>query len=101
MTCKILTAQIKKIYYWLISRGLFPEEQKRYRKGTRGTGDLPYIDQHILKESKTKRKNVAMAWIDYKKAYDLVPQSWIIDYLKMYKISDEVINFIEEAMKNW
>ena len=31
--------------------------------GERRTGDLRYIDQHILKETKTSRKNVAMAWI--------------------------------------
>ena len=40
-----------------------------------------------------------MDWIDYKKAYDMVPQSWIINCLKMYKILDEVINFIEKTMK--
>ena len=40
-----------------------------------------------------------MAWIDNKKAYDIVPQSWIINCLKMYKISQEVINFIEK--KTW
>ena len=42
-----------------------------------------------------------MAWIDNKKAYDMVPQSWIINCLKMYKISDEVKNFIEKTMKTW
>ena len=78
---------------------LFPKEQKGFRKGTKG--DLPYIDQHILKESKTRLKNVVMARIDYKKTYDMVPQSWIIDCLKMYKISDEVIKFIDNTMKNW
>ena len=31
----------------------------------------------------------------------MVLQSWIIDCLKMYKISDEVIKFIKETMKNW
>ena len=31
----------------------------------------------------------------------MVPQSWITDCLKMYKISDEVIKFIVETMKNW
>ena len=46
-------------------------------------------------------KNLAMAWIDYKKAYDMVSQSWIINCLKMYKISHEVINFIEKTMKTW
>ena len=99
MMWKILTAQIRdKIYYSLTSRGLFPDEQKRCRKRSRGTAELLYIDQHILNESKIRRKNLAMAWIDYKKAYDMVPQSWIIHCLKMYKISHEVINFIENTM---
>ena len=102
MMWKILTAQIReKIYYSLISRGLFPNEQKGCRKGSRGTAELLYIDKHILNESKNRRKNLAMAWIDYKKAYDMVPQSWIINCLKMYKISHETINFIEKTMKNW
>ena len=102
MMWKILTAQIREdIYYSLTSRGLFPDEQKGCRKGSRGTTELLYIDQHILSESRNRRKNLAMAWIDYKKAHDMVPQSWIINCLKTYKISHEVINFIEKNMKNW
>ena len=102
MMWKILTAQIReKIYYLLTSRRLFPDEQKGCHKGSRGTVELLYTDQHILNESKTRRKNLAMAWIDYKKAYDMVPQSWILHCLKMYKISHEVINFIEQTMKTW
>ena len=31
----------------------------------------------------------------------MVSQSWIINCLKIYKISDEVINFIEKTMKTW
>ena len=62
MTGKILTAQIREeIYNTLTSRGLFPEDQKGCRKGSRSTGELLYIDQHILNESKTRRKNIAMA----------------------------------------
>ena len=82
------TNKEREIYNSLISRGLFPEEQKGCRNWYRGTEELPYIDQHILNESKTTRKNLAMAWIDYKKAYDMSPQSWMINCLKMYKISD-------------
>ena len=99
MMWKILTVQIREnIYYSLTSCGLFPDEQKRCRKGSRGTAELLYIDQHILNESKTRRKNLAMTWTDYKKAYNIVPQSWIIHCLKMYKISHEVINFIKMTM---
>ena len=100
-TCyvKILTAQIREeIYNSLISCGLFPEEQKGCCEGSRDTEELLYIDQHILNESKTRRKNLAMAWIDNKMAYDMVPQSWIIN---CRKISNEIINFIEKTMKTW
>ena len=76
MTWKILTTQIRvEIRYLLTSRGLFPDEQKGCRKGSRGTAELLYIDQHILNESKNRRKNLAIALIDYKKAYHMVPQS--------------------------
>ena len=72
MTWKILTAQIREeIYYSLTSCRLFPKEQKGWRKGSRGTEELLYIDQHILNESKPRQKNLAMAWIEYKKAYDM------------------------------
>ena len=102
MMLKILTAQIReKIYSSITSRGWFPDEEKGCCKGSRGTAELLYIDQHILNERKTRRKNLAMAWIDHKKAYDMVPPSWIINCLKMYKISHEVINFIEKTMKTW
>ena len=99
---KILTAQMREeIYYSLTSCRLFSDEQKRCCKGSRGTAELLYKDQHILDESQTRRKNLAMVWIDYKKAYDMVPHSWMINSLKMYKISDEVINFIDKTMKSW
>ena len=81
---KILTAQIREeIYSSLTSRGLFPDEQKGCYKGPRGTAELHHIDQHILNESKTRLKNLAMAWIGYKKANDIVPHSWILNSLEM------------------
>ena len=59
----------------------------------RGIGDLLYIDQYNM-ESKTRRKDTGMAWIYNKKAYGLVPQNWIRDCLKIYKIIDKFIKFI-------
>ena len=102
MMWKISIAQIEKeVYYSLISRGLFPKEQKGYHKGTIITGVLLYSDQHTLKENKTRWKNVARMWIDSKNVYNMVPQNWIIDCLKMYQISDKVIKFIEKNGKYW
>ena len=46
MMWKIFTAQIREeIYYSLTSCGLFPDKQKGYCKGSRGTAELLYIDQ--------------------------------------------------------
>ena len=59
---KISKAQIREeIYFSPTSRVLFPDEQIGCSKGCRGTGELLYIDLHILNESKHRRKNVAMA----------------------------------------
>ena len=78
---KILTAfNWEEIYHSLVYIGLLPEEQKAYH---RGTNDLQYIYQYILKESKARWKNVTIALIVYKKAYGMVPQSWITVSLKM------------------
>ena len=53
---------------------MLPDEQIRYHKGSRGTGELLYIDQHILNESKMRRKNLAMTCIDYEKDIWYVPR---------------------------
>ena len=35
------------------------------RKCSRGTNHLLYIDKTVIKEVKSRNKNLAMAWIDY------------------------------------
>lgn len=37
--------------------------------------DLLYIDETILREVKSREKNLTIAWLDYKKAYDMTPQA--------------------------
>ena len=64
-----------QIYAHLDQEKMLTEEQKGCRKGSRGTNDLLYIDRGVIKEVKSRNKNLAMAWIDYNKIYDMVPQS--------------------------
>ena len=42
-----------------------------------------------------------MCWIDYKKAYDSVPHSWIIKCLELYKIDASIVQFIKGQMQKW
>ena len=48
------------------------------------------IDKILPDDCKRKHKNFAMAWVDYKKAYDMVPHSWIIQSLKMAQIAENI-----------
>ena len=59
-----------------------------------------YRDHYIVKEVKTRRINLAITWIDYRNVYDMVPQPWILECLKMYKISDKIIKFINKTMES-
>ena len=75
---------------YLDQEKLLPEEQKGCRKGSRGTKDLLYIDRVVIKEVKSKNKNLAMASIDYRKAYDMVPHSCIIECLDLFGVAENI-----------
>ena len=42
-----------------------------------------------------------MAWIDYKKAYGMVPHSWILECLDMMGVSDNIRELISYSMPGW
>ena len=55
----------------------------------------------VLRDCKKRHTNLAMAWIDYKKAYNMVPHSWIIECLEMFGIANIVQDFLNHSMKSW
>ena len=57
-----------QIYGHLDQSKLLPQEQRGCRKRSRGTNDRLYIDRSVIREVKSRKRNLAMAWIDYKKA---------------------------------
>ena len=48
-----------------------------------------------------RKKNLAVAWIDYKKADDVVPHFWIVECLAMVGVSEQIKYFLSESMKAW
>ena len=66
-----------QIHGHLDQQKLLPEEQKGCRKACRGTNDFLYFDRAVIIEVKSRKKNLAVALIDYKKAYDMVSHSWV------------------------
>ena len=99
---KLLTGVIAdQIYTHLDQEKVLPEEQKQCRKGSRGTHDFLYIDRAVIKEVKSRNKNLAMAWIDYKKAYDMVPHLWIIECLDLFEVAENIKSLLVNNMEKW
>ena len=67
MTClplmwKLLAGVIADLIYAHLDQDkLLPEEKKGCRKSSSGTNDLLYIDRAVIKEVKSRNKNLAMA----------------------------------------
>ena len=99
---KLLTGVIAdQINAHLDQEKLLPEEQKGCRKGSRGTNDLLYIDRAVIKEVKSRKKNLVMAWIDYKKVYDTVAHLCIIECLYLFGVAENINSLSVNSMEKW
>ena len=55
----------------------------------------------ILDDAKHRQKNLSVAWIDYRKAYDSIPHDWLIKSLEIHKFDQTIIAFIKYTMSIW
>ena len=55
----------------------------------------------MMKEAKQRRKNLAMAWLDYGKAYYLVPHSWLRECMRIFGIASNVEKMLTASMQGW
>ena len=101
-TYKILTSILtERTYLFLERHSTLPLEQKGCKRGSYGCKDQLLINKMILENCKSKKRNLSTAWIDYKKAFDSVPHSWILKALEIYKVSPVIIKFLKANIKQW
>lgn len=55
----------------------------------------------LTKQAIKRRQNLYMSYIDYRKAYDSVPHSWLIHVMQIYKIDEKLTSFLNTIMKHW
>ena len=93
--CQPITClpNIWKILTSIISDKMYKSLDER---GARKLLDLIFINDP--KGGKKKKKNLAMCWIDYHKACDIVPHSWIMECLTMFKKADNAQNLLQHAI---
>ena len=59
------------------------------------------IDKMVMKNCKRRKTSLSMIWLDYKKAYDMIPHSWIVKCLEIYNIASNITAVIKNGMKQW
>ena len=101
-TYKLLTGmEADDIYKHLERNKALENQQKGCRRSCLGTKDQLLINKAIMDDCRKRSRQLSMAWIDYKKAYDNVPHDWILKCLELYKIDQRIINLTKKQMKNW
>lgn len=99
---KILTSVLAlKINAHLKRHKIMAWEQNGCRRRGRGTKELLMIDNMVTKQARKRKKNISMAWIDYQKAFDSVPHTWLLEILKIYKVNQHMVELLEALMSTW
>ena len=75
--------------------------QKGVGSDLRGAKHQLLLDRAVSTKCMTRETNQCTAWIDYKKAYDSMPYSWIMESLELYKINRTLSAFIKKLMGLW
>jgi hypothetical protein len=90
-----------KMYEHLHCQDVIGEEQKGCIRNTRGTKDHLMLDKAVLRDSKRRSTNLAICWIDYQKAYDTLPHSWILETMEITGVAKNVIELVKNSMLCW
>ena len=88
-----------RTHSFLEQKQLLPCKQKGCQKGSYRCKVQPFIDSMIIENCHKEKHSLSTAWIDYRKAFDSVPHSWILKSLDIYKVSSVIINFLKNSMK--
>ena len=99
---KTLTGIIAdKLYVHIEAQGVIGEEQLGCRRQRRGTKEHLMLDKTVMRDSKKRSTNLAMGWIDYQKAYDLLSHSWIIETMKLTGMASNAVSLVKRSMETW
>ena len=74
-----------------------PKNRTGAASGTEVKRATMHWSMHSEGESKREKKKQAFPWIDYKKAFEMVTQKWMIFTLKMYQISGNVTKLLKNT----
>ena len=89
--------QIRYIHIY-INRSCYQKSRKIYFR----TNDLLYVNRAVIKEVESRNKNLAIGLDrNYKKAYDVVPHSWITECLDLFRVAENIKSLLVNSIEKW
>ena len=76
-------------------------DQRGAKSKSSGTTENLLIDDMILKDARTNKKNLSCAWIDVRKAYDSVSHSWLKYILKIHRFPHTILKALNNVIDTW
>ena len=100
---KLLTGIIADSMYdhLMKTNNLISLQQSGCRRDCYGVKDQLLLNKTVTENARRNGKNLFMAWIDYKKVFDSVPHSWIIEAMEIYKICPKIVQLMQDIMPRW
>jgi hypothetical protein len=97
---KTLTGIIaKRISTHFEEQSLLPAEQKGCHPGSKGCKDQLMISKAIYEDCSRRNKNLSIAWIDYQKAFDSVPHSWVEKSIELLGVNSKILTFCKLSIE--
>jgi hypothetical protein len=59
------------------------------------------ISKAIYEDCRRRNKNLSRAWIDYQKAFDGVPHSWVEKSIALVGMNSKIVRFCKLSMEKW
>ena len=104
---------LNTLYKWFTSSLLVPidnhldkfnlmeREQRGAKKGCSGTMDNLLIDRMVTQDCHRRNRNLCMAWIDVRKAYDSVSHKWLLKMMTIHRFSLWICRTISNLTRTW
>ena len=98
---RLTSCLIKPVDQHLDKYGLMQGEQRGAREGCSGTMGNLLIDGMVCQDCQRGRRNLSMAWVDIRKAYDSVDHSWLQEMFLLHRFPRWTGSVISRLSAKW
>ena len=95
------SCMLKPMNQHLDKYALIEGKQRGAKVGCSGTIDNLLIDRMVCEDSWRNKRNLSMAWIDVKKAYNSVDHKWLVEMMAVHRFPDWVGKMVSRLCATW